>query len=528
MKIIEKLKKLNKKKKILLITFSVLLTIVLTIGIYAGVTIYTATHALDNEGATNIDIDQLVDEGIRLKGIYNFILGGTDVGGTRTDALILVNFNTEKEKITMMSIPRDTYIDTPKSSKKINAAYAYGKGDGLKEAIKKTFGIDVDGYVVVSTSAFKEFVDLIGGVEVDVKYDMYYEDPVQDLYIHIKKGKQVLKGNDAEGFVRYRYGYATGDLGRIEAQKVFISAMIKQVTKPQNIIKMPKIVETVFKNIKTDITSSDMIKFATEALKVKPENIIMINAPGKPQMKNKVSYFSLYKDDTLKIINEHFNPYSKEITEKDVKIIELVSKSGEKATKTETISDIGSDSLPKVTSKSSGKKDKTVIEPEPDEGKPIDAVDIPEETEKPKEKTDNSKTDKDKSETDKTDNTKTENNSETKPEEPSTPVTEEKTETPNEPEKKEDEKSSKKLAIINYCVDRADINGIVSKLSGMGYVVQLNPITISFDKSRIIVYSKDVNIGAVNGLIPGITAETEYKENSNIALEIFVGTDIKN
>ncbi|MDP4153861.1 MAG: LCP family protein, partial [Bacillota bacterium] len=297
--------KIKKRNRIIIIAAAVIITL-LGVGVFAGYSVYNASKVMNDGNTKKIDIDQDVSNGLRNKGVYTFAVGGTDKGGTRTDTLMLVYFDTVHSKINILSLPRDTYIDTTSNNKKINSAYAVGKGDGLKDCIKKTFGIEVDGYVVISTKAFRDFVDGIGGVEVNVADDMNYDDKVQDLHIHIKKGLQVLKGEDAEGFVRFRHGYANGDLARIEAQKVFIAAMAKQAVKPSNLLNMSNILQTVFSDVKTDIAFSDMLKFGTDASKVDMANIKMFNAPGEAYFKNGVSYFTLYKNEMLGLLNSNF------------------------------------------------------------------------------------------------------------------------------------------------------------------------------------------------------------------------------
>ena len=83
----------------------------------------------------------------------------------------------------------------------------------LTDLIEEVFGIGIDDYMAIETDGFREVVDYFGGVVVDVPYAMDYEDPLQDLYIHLEPGLQVLDGTQAEKFVRFRQGY--NEFGRM-------------------------------------------------------------------------------------------------------------------------------------------------------------------------------------------------------------------------------------------------------------------------------------------------------------------------
>jgi sugar/nucleoside kinase (ribokinase family) len=93
----------------------------------------------------------------------------------------------------------------------------------------------------MSTGAFARAVDAIGGVEADVPFDMHYDDPAQGLHIHLEKGRQRLDGKAAEQFLRYRSGYATGDLGRVDARSGFLRTVLSQVKEKMTAASAAKI-----------------------------------------------------------------------------------------------------------------------------------------------------------------------------------------------------------------------------------------------------------------------------------------------
>ncbi|MPM55266.1 Transcriptional regulator LytR [bioreactor metagenome] len=250
---------------------------------------------------------------VRREGTYCFVVGATDNDGYRTDTMMLVFFEPAKQVLNILQIPRDLLIETGHDSNKANALYAYGKGALMKSALSSAFGIPIDNYVVINLTCFRTVVDKLGGVELNVPFDMDYEDPAQDLYIHLKAGLQTLDGKDAEGFVRFRYGYVDMDYGRMNAQKMFLAALAKTVTKPMNAIKVPGLIDTVFKNMKTDLTASEMLSYATKALKIPLENIRIFSMPSESWYYDGESGLTAYRTETMYIINNYFSPYDEMI-----------------------------------------------------------------------------------------------------------------------------------------------------------------------------------------------------------------------
>ncbi len=215
----------------------------------------------------------------------------------------------------MMSIPRDTYITSEYySGHKLNGIYNRGKKIiPLVEKIQELLSVKIDYYLIFDTQIVHELVDAIGGVEIDVPMRMKYDDPTQDLHIDLQPGLQVLNGNQAEMFVRFRHnndmsvGYAMGDLKRVEVQQEFLKKFIKTVVSPSNITKIPELINIALKNTDTNITIRDALKYVPDAGNINTENIISYTAAGGAEYIDGVSYFLLDKEETKKIIEEEFN-----------------------------------------------------------------------------------------------------------------------------------------------------------------------------------------------------------------------------
>lgn len=254
------------------------------------------------------------------KGSKNILFVGSDRLSGLYDTIGILSIDKENEKLKIIMIPRDLYINYNEKVRhylslhgklnnagfyKINAAHNIGpylKYDGkfepysmnfLADVIKEKFGIVVDDYVKINPDGFVELVDLFGGVSIDVPMDMHYDDPFQDLSIHLDKGVQTLNGKQAEGFVRFRQGYneegeliQIGDVARKNNQIKFIKSFIKQHGTITNINKIPELTKTLNKNLKHSFGVGDILTsylgLATDVITNKYEiESVTLNGEGK-------------------------------------------------------------------------------------------------------------------------------------------------------------------------------------------------------------------------------------------------------
>lgn len=220
----------------------------------------------------------------------NILVLGMDIGDTRntqntsarrTDTMMLLNYNPRTDYINIVSIPRDTLIEVENAHDgngnyipywKINAAYALGGEEEVIEQVQDLLDITVNYLVEVDYAAFRNLIDAIGGVEMTIDRDMYYDDDAQDLHINFKKGETVLlDGQKAEEFFRWRKnndgtGLADGDLGRIKNQQKFISKLIEKCTDPSIITRVPDILKAIKENVVTNMSGTDMVKYGLEMI----------------------------------------------------------------------------------------------------------------------------------------------------------------------------------------------------------------------------------------------------------------------
>lgn len=253
----------------------------------------------------------------------NFLLvgiSGCEEDYKLADTIMVCSYNPKTQKASILSIPRDTYVGTNKAkasaSYKINAVYRNGKNiDGMIEAIEKITELEIPNYFIVDTDALKELVDAIGGVTFNVPINMDYDDPTQNLHIHLKAGTQKLNGQQAEWLVRFRHNnngtsypseYGDNDIGRMRTQREFMTEVMKQTLKPENVLKLTKIAEIAFNNINTNMTFDTVKDYIPYAVSFSTENLKTGVLPGVPEMANRVAIYTVNKKQTKTVVEELF------------------------------------------------------------------------------------------------------------------------------------------------------------------------------------------------------------------------------
>jgi LCP family protein required for cell wall assembly len=244
----------------------------------------------------------------------SFLLMGIDSrsfaesNGVRSDTIMLFNVDRSTGVISIISIPRDTRtaIEGRKNKEKINHSFAYGGPELTVNTVSKLLGIDLEYYIVADYQMVKEYVDLVGGVEFDVPMDMTYSDPYADppLEINLKAGSQVLDGDKALQYLRYRKGYKNADLGRIEAQQSFLKSLIKETAKPGIIFKIPGIYKIYRNSINTNIPMMKMGLYGVSLFKYDLDAINSNTLPGTTKNIDGISYFINSDEQTRDLIDQ--------------------------------------------------------------------------------------------------------------------------------------------------------------------------------------------------------------------------------
>lgn len=291
---------------------------ILSIVLFAGI-FFVANKVLDvmeitskveflgsDLGEGNV-IEQTVDNELLflVLGLDSDDFSGATTEQNRTDTMILTKVNFDTGKIDILSIPRDSRVMVRGKLDKINHAHHFG---GLKLAMKTTrdfLNLDIDYYVRVNFFSVKDIVDVLGGIEVDVPVKV----DVAEDNIHLKPGVQVLNGKQALQFARFRSGYAEGDLGRVKSQQLIIKSLVKELTKPKNIAKIPQILDVVKRTVNTNIPFSTITKLALKAGNLNVDKINTQIVPGDGQYIDNISYYIPERKKLNSLVKEMFGDY---------------------------------------------------------------------------------------------------------------------------------------------------------------------------------------------------------------------------
>jgi len=297
--------------RILIILIVVIVMVV--VGGVAGV-MYTRWAKDDQEIITPSGDIQLKQENIVLEDNVTCLFLG--VNGALTDFIMLGQYNPNTREVNLLSIPRDTNVEGTIDGK-INSAYSGVDPMRTVNKVEELTGVEVEYYVLFKTKLLRDLVDAVGGVTVNVPINMNYDDPAQDLYIHLKKGTQKLTGKQAEQFCRFRKnndgtGYSNGDVGRVAAQQQFIKAMISRCLEPQNLLKIGTLIDIVLENTKTNVTMDIASQYIDDAVAFKPDRVRTETLPGEGAYgSNGLSYFFMDKEAAKTLIDEMFNQETK-------------------------------------------------------------------------------------------------------------------------------------------------------------------------------------------------------------------------
>lgn len=309
-------------------------------------------------------------------GIMNVLLIGVDEGGYRSDTIMLVSLDDYSDRVSILSIPRDTRVKINGSTQKINATMAFapsstsrpsdgedgsgeenssymdsdinpvvtplplptdesgnlvweyrselstteGHEDLLINKVKEITGLPIHYFITVDFDGFVELINAVDGVDFDVPYDMDYDDPVQSLHIHLEAGPQHLDGKHAHDFVRFRHNndgtapgeYVMGDEGRVYWQQRFIKELVRQKLNPYYISKMDDIGNVFRNNVRTNLTITDVVKNLNALTNVKLDDIRAYQLPGDYEYTNGVWYYVQDIPATRELINNVFLPMDRD------------------------------------------------------------------------------------------------------------------------------------------------------------------------------------------------------------------------
>lgn len=226
-----------------------------------------------------------------------------------TDIIMYVSYDVKNNKMSVLQIPRDTYIGDLTSTGKINALYAQGqyKDDpisNLAEVVNNDFQLPIDYYVTVDVKAFTEIVDLMGGIDMYVPYDVS-----DDEGNVLPAGNHHIDGATARWMLRQRHCYAQGDIQRMETQQYFYAACFK-LFKTCSVKDLTKhVLPVVAYRVNTDMDFDTMVSLAMSLMKIDSSRIYLTRVLGGSMMVGDQSVFVVNAQRTADVLNQYFRPY---------------------------------------------------------------------------------------------------------------------------------------------------------------------------------------------------------------------------
>jgi len=288
---------------------------VVMLGTAAGVMLYAVTHSGTFTGSAVVrrpaGSARPFGWPLRMEHRVNVLLIGVDVTinerrqiepYARSDTLMLVSFDPARRRINALSIPRDTYTTIPRlGAEKINAAYAAGGPNLAIRAVEDLLGVPVHYYVKLGPSSFARIIDALGGIEIDVEKDMKYTDTWAGLHIDLKKGRQMLTGEQAMGYVRFRNDLE-GDIGRVRRQQQVLLTILQKLKTPGTILSAPRLLQAFMQNTQTNLSAEELLTLGLFTRGLGAADIHTATPPAEVGP----SYVFLYDEPLREMVAEMF------------------------------------------------------------------------------------------------------------------------------------------------------------------------------------------------------------------------------
>ncbi len=239
-----------------------------------------------------------------------FLFAGLDEAAENTDVLLLLSIDPSKNRIAVMQIPRDTYFRADASVDKINGIYAASRcrGDSAQRAlsvlsslVSEAFSVSLAGSVAFTAAALRAAVDAMGGVTVTLPENMEIEGR------HYGAGAHLLMGAEAEAFVRYREGYAMGDLGRVDAQKIFLAAFLRSARTQLRPAALIQMLFSMREDLVTDIPISRALSLGLWVhARLSSLSAVFFTLPGEPLLYHGHWYYIANRVSGTQLLSEYF------------------------------------------------------------------------------------------------------------------------------------------------------------------------------------------------------------------------------
>ncbi len=264
------------------------------------------------------------------------LIVGVDLSESLTDVIMVACIDHEKDTMSILQIPRDTFIDSKTPTGKINAVYGSARDgelkiNALRRKLSSHLGIPLDHYVTFTLEGFRNVVDAVGGVTINITQPrgIDVEDFTTGEHYILGPGEVHLDGHKAESFVRKRYqtshmdpGYELGDISRVQQQRIFYAALAQKL-KSMSLSQVTSIATQCYDEIGTSMSVGEMLGYAKELMNIDLNNVVIKSVPGQFCTYKGLSYYSIHKQEYVDMYNTYFNPYGDPLTTDDIRIREL-------------------------------------------------------------------------------------------------------------------------------------------------------------------------------------------------------------
>ncbi len=255
------------------------------------------------------------------KSSISMLIAGFDDAAENTDVLFILSYNKDENFASVVQIPRDTYCNSGDDECKINSFYSRSRAIGhsaddamelLTKRIEEFMGIEINSYLGLSGNAFSDLVDDVGGVSLNIPDGF----PIEGHAVDLKHGENHLNGKESLAFVRHRASYLTADLGRMDAQKLFISALFETIFEKIDIKCAVSLLSKKSEGLVADFDISELLPFLISARNgIKSAEIVFLTLPGEAALYDDIWYYVINKtaaeDSVFRYINSKSDSFDK-------------------------------------------------------------------------------------------------------------------------------------------------------------------------------------------------------------------------
>ncbi len=235
----------------------------------------------------------------------------------RSDTVMVIHLGLDTLQARVVSVPRDLRVELPTGDcDKLAHAYPYGEQrneqglEWVQQSVEKLLGIEIPYYVQINFEGFIQFVDALGGVDIDVEKALKYRDRAQKLEINIAPGYQHMDGETLLKYVRFRHD-ALGDIGRMQHQQTAILAVLESLKRGDTYRRLPAVITSMRDTFETNLAWDQIAALSRQIPNVHNENVRSMTVPSEPTMRNGVSYQEATKEMVAQAISfmEDLSPY---------------------------------------------------------------------------------------------------------------------------------------------------------------------------------------------------------------------------